>query len=332
MESESLITPASQRPSAFVASSTQGRAYALAVQEHLAPHADVDVWSDDDIFRLNRAYLDTLLDSAGFYDYGIAVMTPDDEIKVRGEAGHAARDNVIFEYGLFLGRLGPHRAFMLKETSVRTFSDFAGIEVAGFELGPNPLEATRDGCRRILRAMEANERNYDVGFLPSTALAVGYYHNFLKRLIDAFLDEKDLWVADRQHPDGKHVIDYADRSIEITVLIPQSLDDLEEAILKSRTRRLTKVRLETTFRSYPFYVDGDLDGDPLKLFDIPTTLSASKHAIEAAFSPRFLSDKRNLVRIERREISNFEKTLRLVLPPNERLMSVSVAIRPLESL
>src|SRR5690606_10838064 len=67
-------------------------------------------------------------------------------------------------------------------------------------------------------------------------------------------------------------------------------------------------------------------------FDIPTTLSASKHAIEAAFSPRFLSDKRNLVRIERREISNFEKTLRLVLPPNERLMSVSVAIRPLEPL
>lgn len=324
------------RPSVFVASSTRGRPYALAVQRHLAPDADVDVWSDEDIFRPNRAYLDTLLDSAGFYDYGVAVMTPDDPIEVRGESGMAARDNVIFEYGLFLGRLGPHRAFMLKEASVRTFSDFHGIELATFEACPAPVEtscadeATREGCRRIRRFIQENERNYDIGFLPSTALAVGYYFNFIKRLIDALLEGKDLWVADEDYPDGKRLIDYADRDVHITVLLPRAFDDLDEDVFKSKARRLTKVRLETAVRPFPFYVEGELDGAPLELFDIPTTLRASRHAVEATFSERFLRDPAHAARIERREISNFEKTLRLVLPDPKKLYGITVEIRPLD--
>lgn len=317
------------RPSIFVASSTNGRPYAEAVQQHLSARADVDVWSDEDIFRLNRAYLDTLIDSAGFYDYGIAVMTPDDEISVRGKAGIAARDNVIFEYGLFLGRLGPNRAFMLKETSVRTFSDFAGIEVATFAGGSDPLEATRQGCRRIERFIDENERNYDIGFLPSTALALGYYFNFLKRLIDALLDGEELWVKDTSYSDGKRIIDYADRHINITVLMPAALDELDEEVFKSKVRRLARVELETKFRPFPFYIQGDLDGDPLELFDIPTTLRASRHAMEATFSERFLSDPSTYERIERREISNFEKTLRLV--HNKKLRGITLAIEPLDA-
>ena len=38
------------------------------------------------------------------YDFGIFVFTPDDETFVSGEVKHVARDNVVFELGLFVGK------------------------------------------------------------------------------------------------------------------------------------------------------------------------------------------------------------------------------------
>ena len=318
------------RPMVFVASSSEGRPYAEAVQAHLRAVADVDVWTDD-VFRLNRAYLDDLLDGAGFYDYAVAVMTPDDAVVVRDVAGVAARDNVIFEFGLFLGRLGPHRCFALREAGVRTISDLAGIEMASFTAGPDPVAATQEGCRRIRAFIEQAEARYHIGFLPSTALALGYYHNFLGRLLDALLEEKELWVADPEAPAGRRRIAYAGRRIEVTILLPRRLADLEEQALKSRTRKLTKVRLETTFRPFPFYVQsaGALDGDPLALIDIPTTLRASRHAIEQTFGSEFLRDPATYARIERREISNFERTLHHVLKEDGMVQDVTIRFEPL---
>ena len=306
-----VVTPG--HPSVFVASSSEGKPYAEAVALHLSPHADVDVWANPSVFSINRSFLDSLLDSAAFYDFGIAIMTPDDEITVRDETGYTARDNVIFEYGLFLGRLGPNRAFMLKEATVRTFSDFAGISIASFEAGADPVEATRVACARILDLFAEAEENYEVSLLPSSTLALGYHHNFLEPLLDALLEGKMLKVVDESRPDGARRVEYAVDHLRFTIFLPRRLADLKNRPLKKRMRDLRKVTLETPVRPFPFYVEGELGGHTLELFDVPTTLRSSLYAIEHIFTDSFLRKPGNRLRIERREISNFEKTLRLVL-------------------
>jgi predicted nucleotide-binding protein len=52
---------------------------------------------DSTLEALERAVLE--------YEFGIFVFTPDDEIHTRGELKPVARDNVVFEAGLFIGKL-----------------------------------------------------------------------------------------------------------------------------------------------------------------------------------------------------------------------------------
>jgi hypothetical protein len=52
----------------------------------------------------------------------------------------------------------------------------------------------------------------------------------------------------------------------------------------------------------------------VQFFDIPTTLLSSLETINRIFEKDFLKKDDNFKRIERREISNFEKTIRLLVP------------------
>ena len=50
--------------------------------------------------------LDSLLKAGSMFDFGILVATKDDKTKSRDKGFETPRDNVIFEFGLFMGRLG----------------------------------------------------------------------------------------------------------------------------------------------------------------------------------------------------------------------------------
>ena len=53
----------------------------------------------------------------------------------RGDQAPAARDNVLFELGLFMGALGRERTYVVTEKSVRLPSDLAGVTTVPFERG-----------------------------------------------------------------------------------------------------------------------------------------------------------------------------------------------------
>lgn len=65
-------------------------------------------------------------------------MTPDDRMESRGEKGWSARDNVLFELGMFLGKLGRERTFIFvqetgeKGKDVKIPADLAGITIPRF--------------------------------------------------------------------------------------------------------------------------------------------------------------------------------------------------------
>src|SRR6266568_2971150 len=96
------------RTRVFVGSSSEALAVCRAIQEELAYEFDVTVWNQD-IFRLSHDALDSLLRALDRSDAGIFIIRPDDLLETRGIAKHVARDNVLFEIGMFFGRLGRDR-------------------------------------------------------------------------------------------------------------------------------------------------------------------------------------------------------------------------------
>ena len=120
----------------FVASSIEGLGVAYAVQQNLRYEAEVTVW-DQGVFKLSATALESLGVVVSSSDFGIFVFSPDDIVTIRGEENAAVRDNVIFELGVFVGRLTKSRCFLLvpEKTELRIPTDLMGLIPATYEVG-----------------------------------------------------------------------------------------------------------------------------------------------------------------------------------------------------
>lgn len=128
------------KPSLFVGSSAESLDIAYAAQRNLEDVAEVIVWNQG-IFELTKSYLESLTDALDDADFGLFVFGADDVVRIRGKESAAARDNVIFELGLFIGRLGRDRTFMVMPKSSADFhlpTDLLGISIATFEPPSRP--------------------------------------------------------------------------------------------------------------------------------------------------------------------------------------------------
>ena len=96
----------------FVGSSSESLDVAYAVQQNLEADVDVTVWTQG-VFALSQTTMDGLIRQGSEVDFAVFVLSPDDVTKLRGREHPTARDNVIFEIGIFVGRLGMSRTFLL---------------------------------------------------------------------------------------------------------------------------------------------------------------------------------------------------------------------------
>jgi predicted nucleotide-binding protein len=109
------------KPRVFVGSSSEGREIANALHANLQDVAEVTVW-DQDIFRPSEYFLEALLRALESVDFGVFVFSQDDEVVMRGTSSSTVRDNVVFELGLFVGRLGRKRSIFVKPKAWRCVS------------------------------------------------------------------------------------------------------------------------------------------------------------------------------------------------------------------
>jgi hypothetical protein len=122
------------KPSLFVGSSSEGLEFARAARAGLESDAEVSLWNEG-VFPLGQTFVEALLNALPRFDFAVLVLTPDDFTVSRTQETLAPRDNVLFELGLFMGRLGRPRTFVLHQasTALKMPSDLAGLVTATYD-------------------------------------------------------------------------------------------------------------------------------------------------------------------------------------------------------
>ena len=141
----------------FIGSSSEGLPVARKLQASLSEEFVVEIWNQGTVFGLGTHTLEALEEAVQDYNYGVFVFTPDDELLSRGETKPVARDNVIFELGLFTGGLGRTRAFIVKPKgkSISLPTDLAGITTAIYDQkNSNLAAAVEPACEKIREAIK----------------------------------------------------------------------------------------------------------------------------------------------------------------------------------
>lgn len=117
------------RPVLFLGSSVEN----LHIAEEIAlgfKHSNIDAvpWTKG-IFGPGAITLDALMKAVDEADFAAFVFGPEDKVVSRGTEFDAPRDNIVFELGLFMGKLDRNRTFIIKEqhTDIKIPSDLLGI-------------------------------------------------------------------------------------------------------------------------------------------------------------------------------------------------------------
>jgi len=122
------------KPRAFIGSSVEGLDVAYAIQQNLLHDVEATVWTQG-VFELSATTIESLTDALNNNDFAIFAFTPDDVSKIRGKESATVRDNVLFELGLFIGRLGRERVFFVTpaDSEMHMPTDLLGITAGRFD-------------------------------------------------------------------------------------------------------------------------------------------------------------------------------------------------------
>lgn len=122
-----------RKPRVFLASSVEGVLVADAINECLDYDAEIVHWKAG--FSLSSNTIDSLMEKSRTVDFAIFVFTPDDVSTIREQSHIIARDNVLFELGLFIGRLTKERCFIIKPRDINLHfpTDLLGLTPADYD-------------------------------------------------------------------------------------------------------------------------------------------------------------------------------------------------------
>lgn len=122
------------KPRIFIASSVEGKDLADALEIALQNDGHCTAWHE--AFPLSNNTLETLLRRCAENDFAIFIVSPDDRAEIRNRSFEIARDNVLFESGLFMGLHGRERGFVITPQSNPSFqlpTDFLGFTIATYD-------------------------------------------------------------------------------------------------------------------------------------------------------------------------------------------------------
>lgn len=152
MQRNFLITAAREKIHIFIISSVEGLPIARGIQNAFEHDPfTVVIWTDG-VFRASQYPVESLEKQLDQSDFAIAIAQPDDSTQTRDKVSLTPRDNVIFELGFFMGRLGRHRSLLLEPRGeeVKLPSDLSGITTISYKYdSANLAAALGPACNRI---------------------------------------------------------------------------------------------------------------------------------------------------------------------------------------
>lgn len=149
-ERSKFIRPRGARPTVFIGSSKEGLDVAEAIRSGLAyAPATIVLWSDDgSVFIPSSTPIEDLTAALEKFDFAVFVLSPDDLVKQQGPGRDPTemcvpRDNVLFEFGLFIGALGRERVYGVtpRSKNVRVPTDLAGVILVPYDDQNPPLSS-----------------------------------------------------------------------------------------------------------------------------------------------------------------------------------------------
>lgn len=291
------------KPRIFIASSQEGLIVAEEIKQYFSGDFDCYLWSDD-IFKYNDNYLETLMKTANLFDFGIMVCTNDDWTVSRGVCQGSPRDNVIFEYGLFLGRLGRERAYVIHDKSIKLPSDLHGITLASYEIKDGKIISNNKPfdvlLKRLCDEIKSKAELGVLGMLPSTILAIGYFDNFIKPICE-HICSKDFFELKGTNFSCSLV----------KVIIPLTLDSdiKKKAKLYYKRNLKEEVLLLINNKTYSIYTSIAENGTDIFIYDIPTVLNNIMSAIKMYMPVGHVGKNYEQRFLEKRELLNFKLVL-----------------------
>lgn len=207
------------KPKVFIGSSSEALPVVRIVENALSETCDVFAWDTNPV-KPSQYLFEGLLEISESVDFAILILSPDDQLNYRENQYYAPRDNVIFESGIFMSKVGRERVFLLsaEEDNLKYPTDIAPIQRVLYQ----------DLEQSLLSAVESiSERINSLGVRPITIVGKrlfeykGYYpielvngrnpifsKNIFFKAIKYFSEYRDdmaatdlvyLWEANRGH-------------------------------------------------------------------------------------------------------------------------------------
>lgn len=294
----------------FIGSSSEELGIAQTVKDLLQQkNFEVTIWNeslwDSSIFKINSNYFSDLLKATLKYDFGILIGTQDDKVEYRGNVVLTPRDNVIFELGLFLGRLGTSKCAFLLESNTNLLSDLLGITLTYFD-----KKNKNSICNAVDQVVDMFENSSDIelNLFPSTTLATTYFENLIYPTCRYIIENSGLSVNESQKYE----------KVFFKIIIPSSINidiNLQSHLIKSKYNT-DKINFDYIGRARSINVELQVEKNEALIIDFPTTLTGINHVLSNLLPDDYKNGTNDYTLILERELRRFISTLRILINKN----------------
>lgn len=289
----------------FIGSSSEELKIAEFVKEVLSKDFDVTIWNenvwDTAVFKLNQNFLADLLKASLQFDYGILIGTKDDKVMFRNVEMLQPRDNVLFELGLFTGRLGTSKCAFLIDKEIKLPSDFNGLTLARFDSAEtSSIISSTNAIKDFFLASGDDEIN----FFPSATLASVYYENLVVPICRFIIDNNGFTKDDEHY-----------HKCKLNIIVPEKINQDVNLQFERLKGLFTTENVSFKYSGRPrqISVDTQIKNDTLEFIDFPTIITGINHAISNLLPNDFNKQSPDYNSILDRELRRFITTLKMLL-------------------
>jgi Predicted nucleotide-binding protein containing TIR-like domain len=287
----------------FIGSSSEELKLAEFAKQVLEKDFEVVIWNDtiwdSSIFKINQNFLNDLLKASLQFDFGILLGTGDDKVEYRGKEMLAPRDNILFELGLFMGRLGISKCAFVVEKELKLLTDISGITLSRFE---------KDNFGSFINSIEQvkslflHQVDTDINFFPSSTLASVYFENLISPTC-RYLIENNGYTDD----DGTVF-----QNCKIKIIIPDKLNSDVNLQFEQLKNTLSTKNVSFKYNGRPRFIniETEIVDNTLVFVDFPTILSGINYAISNLLPSDFNVMSADYGSILSRELERFITTLK----------------------